>query len=124
MSNKRKQNSAQIVSHPYPLFDELVKLIETSGDANIDINILSKTVAEISNILPEEEAFKHYWEIAQLILHYELVNNKNTNIISQKIPVPYDGKLLPAGKGIIYYIYNLPPGAQQIIAKYIETQAE
>lgn len=102
---------------PYPLYDKLLQMVEMQKDKSIDIKRLCISINNIASTQSPEDAYEHYKEIAALILHHELVSN-NGILLST---VPYDGKVMVGGKGIIYSIMNLPPLLQRIIAQYIET---
>lgn len=101
----------------YPLYDELLKKVESMDDSGVDIKRLCNTINSIAQSHSAEDAHDHYREIAALILHHEILNNKGI-LLS---PVPYDGKVMISGKGILYQIMNLPPLLQKIIAQYIES---
>jgi len=104
------------MAKPYPLYDELSRRVEARTEKAIDIKCVAATINNISQNLSFEDAQIHYREIAALILHHDLLAN-NGILLS---PIPFDGKVLNGGKGIIHYIMNLPPNLQQIIAQYIE----
>lgn len=103
----------------YPLYDELYKQVESRSDKTIDIKRVCTTINNISQMLSPEAASEHYREIAALILHHEIINNKGILLA----PVPYDGKVMVGGKGILHYMPNMPPILQQIIAQYVENSA-
>jgi len=101
---------------PYPLYDELLKRVHARAEKTIDIKRICTTINNISLTHSQEDASEHYREIGALILHHELLSN-NGVLLS---PVPYDGRLMAGGKGVLNYIMNLSPILQQIIAQYIE----
>ena len=107
------------MARPYPLYDELVKRVEVRTEKGIDIRKVCTTINTISQVLKPEEAAEHYKEIGALILHHEIISNGGV-LLS---PVPYDGKVMVGGKGILHYIMNFPPILQQIIAQYVEDSA-
>ena len=102
---------------PYPLYDELVKRAESRTEKAIDIKRICTTINNIAQTSPPDEAAAHYKEIGAIILHHELLTN-NGVLLS---PIPFDGKVMVGGKGVLHYIMNLPPNLQQIIAQYVET---
>ena len=101
---------------PYPLYDELVKRVESRTEKSIDIKRICTTINNIGQTLPSEEAASHYREIGALILHHELLANNGVLLSS----IPFEGKVMVGGKGVLHYIMNLPPNLQQIIAQYVE----
>jgi len=105
---------------PYPLYDELVRRVHSRTEKAIDIKRVCTTISNISTTHKPDEIANHYQEIAALILHNELLSN-NGILLSY---VPYDGRLMVGGKGILYSITNFPPLLQQIIAQYIENSNE
>lgn len=107
------------MTQSYPLYDELLKKVENRKDkAGIDVKRVCSTINNLSQFLSAEEAKKHYDEICGLIIHHDVLNRgMMTNII------PYEGKTMAGGKGILYSSINLPPLLQQIIAQYIEEYA-
>jgi hypothetical protein len=109
------QKSNQI--QPYPLYDELVRLVEERQDhACIDIKRVCQTCNNIA-LLEYDDMMNHYSEIEAIILHYDLINN-NGVLLSK---TPFEGRVLTMdGRGIINNITNMPPKLQQIIAQYIE----
>lgn len=100
----------------YPLYDELLRRVESRKEKTIDIKRVCTTINNISQTHSPEESNSHYREIDALILHHELVTN-NGILLSQ---VPYDGRIMIGGKGIIYTIMKFPPLLQQIIVQYIK----
>lgn len=103
----------------YPLYDTLLKQVESRTEKGIDVKRVCTTINNISQTLHPDAAAEHYREIGALILHHDLINN-NGVLLS---PVPYDGKVMVGGKGVLHYIMNMPPLLQQIIAQYVETAA-
>lgn len=108
MSNIRLQ--------PYPLYDELVRRVNARDEKGIDINRVCTTINNIANTHSPDQIQDHYREIHALVLHHELLSN-NGVILAH---VPYEGKVMVGGKGLLYYIMNFPPLLQQIIAEYLE----
>ena len=108
------------MARPYPLYDELAARAEARKEKSINIKQICTTITNISQTLPPEEAKKHYDEIAALILHHEIISNGGI-LLS---PIPYDGKVMIGGKGILHNMMNLPPNLQQIIAQYIEESSQ
>lgn len=104
------------MTQPYPLYDELLKRVEARNEKGIDIKRICTTINGISQSMKTENANHHYEEIAALILHHEISNNNGVLLSS----IPYDGRVMTGGKGILHYPMNLPPLLQQIIAQYIE----
>src|SRR5579872_3477294 len=98
-------------AQPYPLYDELLKRVEARTDDGIDIKRVCTTINNIAQSLKPEEVAEHYKEIAALMLHHELLTS------GQILGVPYNGKVMVGGKGILYNIASLPPLLQQIIAQ-------
>lgn len=103
------------MSKPYPLYEVLLERVNNRELKDIDIKRVCSTINSIANNHSKEDANDHYREIAALVLHYELVNNDGVLLSS----VPYDGKTVAGGKGIIFNMMNLPPLLQQIIAEYV-----
>lgn len=101
---------------PYPLYDELLRRVNARTEKGIDIKRICTTISNIATTHKPEEVAEHYQEIGALILHYELLAN-NGVLLSL---IPYEGRLMVGGKGILYHITNLPPLLQQIIAQYVE----
>lgn len=101
---------------PYPLYDELVRRVEARTEKAIDIKRVCTTINNIATTHTAEEMAEHYREIGALILHHELLAN-NGVLLS---PIPFDGRVMAGGKGVLHYIMNLPPNLQQIIAQYVE----
>lgn len=107
------------MSRLYPLYDELSKQVELRTEKGIDIKRICTTINNIAQTLPPDATTEHYREIGALILHHEMINNGGV-LLS---PIPYDGKVMVGGKGILHYIMNMPPILQQIIAQYVENAA-
>lgn len=105
---------------PYPLYDELVRRVEARTDKCIDIKRVCTTINNIPQSMSTDDAIRHHSEIAALILHYDIVHNGG--ILTS--PVPYEGRVMAGGKGILHYLTNLPPLLQQILAQYIEDSAK
>lgn len=102
---------------PYPLYDDLVKQVASNQDKNIDIKRICNAINMLSQT--SEDALELYREIAALIIHHDIINN-NGILLDQ---VPYGGKVMVGGKGLLMTIMNLPPSLQQIIAQFIENLA-
>ena len=100
----------------YPLYDILVKKVQERAEKNIDIKRVCTTINNIAKNNTPEETAEHYRELSALILHHDLVRNNGVLLSS----VPFDGRVMTGGKGILYNIMNLPPNLQQIIAQYVE----
>jgi hypothetical protein len=109
------------MTQPYPLYDELVQRVALRAEKNIDIKRVCTTINTISQTMSPEATNEHYREIAALVLHYDILNNNSGVVFSS---VPYDGKIMAGGKGILYSIMNFPPNLQQIIGQYIEDHAD
>ena len=107
------------MAQSYPLYDELVKKVEARTEKGIDVKRICATINGISQSMKPEDANKHYTEIAALILHHEILSNGGVLLSA----IPYDGKVMAGGKGILHCPMNLPPLLQQIIAQYIEDSA-
>jgi len=107
------------MAKPYPLYDKLRANVESRVEKTIDIKRVCTSINGIAQTLSPEETNEHYREIAALILHHELITNGGVLLSS----TPYDGKVMAGGKGILYYVKNLPPILQQIIAQYVEESA-
>lgn len=101
---------------PYPLYDYLAKKAEANRDKIIDLSLLCAT---INNMCYDEgcpDYLDHYREIGVLIFHHDLINNKGVMLSH----VPYEGKTISGGKGIMFNSANLQPKLQHILAHYIE----
>lgn len=105
---------------PYPLYDELFLKANDRKEKHINVMQICTTINNISQTLTPEEAKKHLVEIAGLILHHEITTNGGI-LLSL---VPYDGKVMIGGKGILHNMMNFPPILQQIIAQYIEESSQ
>jgi hypothetical protein len=103
------------MSQPYPLYDELAKRVAARSEKTIDIKRICTTINNIAQTHTPEEMSEHYREIGALILHHDIITNGSLLSL-----IPYDGRIMVGGKGILHYIMNLPPNLQQIIAQYIE----
>jgi hypothetical protein len=66
--------------------------------------------------LTQIEQTEHYEELAALILHHEMIDNKGVLLTV----IPYDGKLMPGNKNILFSFVKLPLALKQIIAQYID----
>lgn len=115
-NTSRDANTLNGILQPYPLYDRLVQQVESRALKTIDITRVCTTINNIAQTLPPNEAAAHYKEIGGLILHHELL--ANNGVLSSLIP--FDGKVMAGGKGVLHYITNLPPNLQQIIAQYVE----
>ena len=104
------------MTQAYPLYDELLKRAEQQTGKAIDVKQICTTINSLGQNMPAEEASIHYHDIAALILHHELLANKGVLLSN----VPYEGKTINGGRGIIHYVINLPPILQHIIAQYLE----
>jgi hypothetical protein len=102
---------------PYPLYDTLVTQVANNQDKNIDIKCVCNTINMLSQT--SEDALMIYREIAALIFHHDIIYN-NGILLDQ---IPYGGKVMVGGKGLLMTIMNLPPNLQQIIAQFIENLA-
>lgn len=101
---------------PYPLYDKLKAKINLDSNKEIDVKRMCTTINNITKTNNPEQISNHYKEIFALVFHHELVtNNGNLSAI-----VPYDGKLMVGGKGILFYTDKLPPQLVQIISQYLE----
>lgn len=101
---------------PYPLYDELHRRVEARTEKGIDIKRICTTISNIATTHTPEETAEHYREIAALILHHELIANNGVLLSA----VPYEGRVMVGGKGVLHNIMNLPPLLQQILAQYVE----
>ena len=104
------------MSRPYPLYDYLAQRVAARTEKTINVKQICATITNISQTSSPEEARKHYEELGALILHHEFIHNGGV-LLS---PVPFEGKIMVGGKGILHYMMNLPPSLQQILAQYIE----
>jgi hypothetical protein len=102
---------------PYPLYDNLVTQVTNNQGKNIDIKRICNTINMLSQV--SDDGFELYREIGALIIHHHILHNEG-NIVDQ---VPYGGKVMVGGKGVLMTIINLPPLLQQIIAQFIENLA-
>lgn len=107
------------MARPYPLYDELLEQVKQRQEKTIDIKRICTTINNISQTMSEDEASGYYRELAALIVHHDHVHNGGV-LLAQ---VPYDGKVMFGGKGLLVYIMNLPPMLQQIIAQFIENSS-
>lgn len=104
------------MAQSYPLYDELVQKVHERKEKEVDIKRVCTTINNISQTMSPDAAAEHYQEIGALILHHEILTNNGVLLAS----IPYDGKVMVGGRGILYYITKLPPMLQQIIAQYVE----
>jgi hypothetical protein len=95
----------------YPLYDELQRLVNEKEDKSIDVNSVCLTLNAISRLTQIEQT-----EHAALILHHEMIENKGVLLTV----IPYDGKLMPGNKNILFSFVKLPLALKQIIAQYID----
>lgn len=100
----------------YPLYDNLLEKVKQRTDKSIDIKRVCTTINNIPQFLDEKETADHYDEIFALIIHHDLLNNGGL-ILSN---VPFDGKTMVGGRGVLYNIAKFPPSLLQIIAQYID----
>lgn len=100
----------------YPLFDKLFSEIENKEVRTIDIAFIGNTFRTMGQNFPIEKVLSHYEEVMALIIHFYGLANKGK--LSDFIP--FDGKGMPGGKGILYNISNLPPILQEIIQDYLK----
>lgn len=92
----------------FPLYDELLNSIP---EKHLD---LSQICSTINSLKEQEHSQEHYEIIMALIFHHDIKNNGTPLTM-----VPYDGKLLSGGKGVIFQISQLPIQLQQIIGNYL-----
>ncbi len=88
----------------YPLYNELQNLPHVqfnSIELGPQINQLNKV---------------HFEQIYALILHHYSLSNVLTK---DTRTIPFNGKVMNSGKGIIYTIKQLPENLRQIIARYV-----
>jgi hypothetical protein len=104
------------MTQSYPLYDQLIRKVNDRNEKSIDIKRLCITINNIVQTQSSEDSSEHYREISALILHHELLAN-NGVLLS---PIPYEGKVMTGGKGVLYNITFLPPILQQILVEYIE----
>lgn len=102
------------MTQSYPLYEELLVRVVESADKTLDIRKMCTAINSIGQTHTPEQVTEHYREIAALILHHEILNNGSLS------SVPFEGKVMVGGKGLLYQVTNLPPVLQQIIGKYIE----
>lgn len=102
---------------PYPLYDDLVNQVANNKNKNFDIKCVCDTINMLSQT--SDNAIEIYREIGALILHHNIINN-NGVLVDQ---IPYGGKVMVGGKGLLMTIMNLPADLQQIIAQFIENLA-
>ena len=98
----------------FPLYDLLLNTIKNKEDKCIDVTKICSTITSLA--IDENLANIHYTQIAVLILHHELVTNSGVLLSI----IPYDGKLMCGGRGILYSFIKFPPLLQQIISQYID----
>lgn len=101
----------------YPLYDQLASKISNKDDKGIDVKRVCTTINNIFQTMTKEQAAEHYYEIAGLILHHEMLNSGM--ILSH---AAYEGKVMVGGVGILYTT-NLPINLLHIIAQYIDDHA-
>jgi hypothetical protein len=91
-----------------PLYDELLEKVKMRP-VQIEILVLCKTLREL---------YKEHAEfVFILIVHHESFVATSTAKIKT---MPYNGKKVDGGKGIVYMIKYLPPLLHQIINAYFE----
>ena len=96
----------------YPLYEELLKQIETED--SIDITNVCQTLSSLNTMgFTPNELTSHYEEIWAIMLHYEFLNKKS-NVI------PCDGKGLPGNKNFLFHFNKIPVPLQKILAQYIK----
>ena len=102
------------------LYESLKSKIKPSDNTAVDVNQMCATINNISMSLAPEDAREHYRWIYSLILHHAYINGTHT------FPshIPYDGKVMNGGKGVLQYMKNLPPILQQVLAQYIIMYSE
>lgn len=101
------------MAQQYPLYEELLNRVKESTDKTVDIRKLCTTINSIGQTHTPDQVTDHYREIAALILHHEIINGTVSSI-------PFEGKVMIGGKGLLLQVSNLPVVLQQIISKYIE----
>lgn len=116
MINITREMATVFTPLSYPLYQELLRRAQERKEKCIDIKRVCNTITNIATTHTLEEMMDHYEEIEALAIHHELSTNNGILFSS----IPYDGKLMIGGKGILHYIMNFPPVLQQIIAQYIE----
>lgn len=100
----------------YPLYDYLANKAEVNRDKIIDLTSLCATITQMSYDGTCPDYMKHYEEIAALIIHHDLISNRGVSLSH----LPYEGKTMSNGKGIMHNFANFPPKLQRIIAYYVE----
>lgn len=99
--------------------------------SNLDHNSISEKwprVCATINKLPSE----HLLMVFLLVLHHGIKENSDiVDVIiptlkgkSRQIHLPYSGRVLDSGKGVIYKMSSLPEDLRKIIYCYIETISE
>ena len=113
-------------SQPYPLYDYLAHKADLHKDRVIDLTSLCATINQMSYDPDCPDYMEHYREIAALIIHHDLINNKGITLS----PTPYEGRTLGtgkgslgAGRGIVHSLANFPPKLQHILLHYVEDPA-
>lgn len=97
----------------YPLYDELTNMAGCTDD-KFDINVLCTTINNISTSMSQTEYMKHYREITALIIHHNYLT-------TGQITIPFEGKTMIGGKGLLFYMMKLPTNLQKIIYAYTKT---
>lgn len=108
------------MSVPYPLYDKLLAKVKENPNRLIDVKKICSTINAICTNLSEIDRLDHYEEIAALIVHHESL--KNDGILLSN--VPYNGKVMIGGKGILYYMVSFPTELQHILYYYLEEYAK
>lgn len=106
------------MAQEYPLYDDLVNRVSERELKGVDIDNVCSVINNISLNLTNDDALEHYREIGAIIMHYAILNDQ----LGSKSTTPYESKVMVGGKGLLYYITNLPPMLQQIIAQYIDDE--
>lgn len=102
---------------PFPVYDNLVGgATEKARTGNPSAEQWSRWAAVITE-LPDD----HLGLLYALILHYnELEQRLRGGRPKGDATIPYGGRLLDVGKGVLYQGGNLPPILQWIVGDYLE----
>lgn len=99
----------------YPLYEELLNLSLQDKTRPINTSLMSTAINNISTKLGREEGKDHFEEIYALIFHHFTMSG-----VSSNMSIPYTGKLMTGGRGVLYEINKLPPNLCHIIWLYTE----
>ena len=102
------------MTQAYPLYDELLKRVRESEDKTLDVRKICTSIKSIGQTNTPDQVAEHYREIGALIIHHVVITTGGLPSI------PFEGKVMIGGKGLLFQVTNLPTLLQQIIWKYLE----